>query len=68
MGLRDLLSPPRKDRRARSEGRSEVGPVEDTGQVYSTTPHHAESTPDLGVSPSTSQDQGSSGMQTVLFG
>ena len=66
MGLRDLLSPPLKDRRARSEGRSEVGLIEGAGQVYPVASRHAESTPDLGISPSTSQDQGSASTQMNL--
>ena len=74
MGLRDLLSPPRRHRRARSKAGSEVGPIEDTGEVHPFVPRHAGSTPDLGITPSTflpsgpstSQDQGLSGMQTVF--
>jgi len=74
MGLRDLLSPPRMYRRARSEGRSEVGSIEDAGQACPVISRHAKSTPDLGIGsstlstprPSTSQDHGSNSTQTTL--
>lgn len=76
MGVRDLLSPPRMNRRARSEGGGEVASTEGTGpQVDTVVPRHAESTPDLGTNPPTSptpippivQDQGSRSMRTTLF-
>lgn len=74
MGLRDLLSPSRMDRRVRSEGRSEVGSIEEAGRDFPAVQRRAESTPDLGTDPSTLptpspsiiQDQGSSSMQTTL--
>ena len=79
MGLRDsvrnFLSLPRKDRRARSEGRNEVGPTADPGGVGSGVPRPTESSPDLRIgpptlptpSPSTSRDQESNGTSTDLF-
>ena len=75
MGLRDLLSPPRMGRRARSEARGEVGPIEAAQQVYPAAQHHAGSTPDLEISPSTllpsgpstSQDQRPSSTQMNFY-
>ena len=49
MGLRDLLSRLRKSRRAQSKARSE-DPTEASGLVV---PRPTESTPDLGIGPST---------------
>jgi hypothetical protein len=77
MGLRDrvqnrvrnFLHLPPKDRRAQSEGRSEAGPVVDPSEIVLAAPRLAESTPDLGIGPtsvpSTSQDRESSGMRTT---
>jgi hypothetical protein len=75
MGLRDkfrnLLHLPPKDRRARSEVGSEAGPIVDPSEVVLAAPRLAESTPDLGIGPtsvpSTSQNPESSGMRTTSF-
>ena len=53
-GLRDFLSLPRKDRRARSEARSDVGPAAGSGEVDLVVPRPAESSPDLRIGSSTS--------------
>jgi hypothetical protein len=74
-GLRNLLSLPRKDQRARNEGRGEAGPIPDPGQAGLVVPRPPESSPDLRIgpltlptsSPSTSRDQESNGMSTTLF-
>jgi hypothetical protein len=75
MGLRDkfrnFLHLPPKDRRARSEGRSEAGSIVDPSEVVLAIPHLSESTPDLGIAPtsvpSTSQNPESSGTRTTSF-
>jgi hypothetical protein len=74
-GLRDFLSLPRKDRRARSEARSEAGPIAGPGGVDLVVQRPTESSPDLRIapptlstpSPSTSRNQESNGMPTILF-
>jgi hypothetical protein len=70
-GLRDFLSLPRKDRRARSE----AGSIVDPSEVDLVVPRPAESSSDLGIGPSilptpvpsTLQNRESSGMRTALF-
>ena len=66
---------PRKHRRAQSEARSNAGPIEDPMEVDPVVLRPTESTPDLGIGPSTlptsgpstSHDQESNSMQTTLF-
>ena len=73
MGLRDkfrnFLHLPPKDRRAQSEVRSEAGPIVDPSEVVLAVPRLAESTPDLGIGPtsvpSTPQNRESSSMRTT---
>jgi hypothetical protein len=75
MGIRDLLSLPRKDRRARSEARSEVGPVTEPGEVDLFPPRPTESSPDIRVGPLalqtpsslTTRDRESNSMSAALF-
>lgn len=75
MKLPKFLRPPKIHRRNRSKARSEIGPVEGQNEVDQATPRPTESTPDLraGTSilptpgPSTSRNQESSGMETILF-
>lgn len=55
MGLRDLLSPSRKGRRARSKARSDADAVEGSNEVSLAISHPAESDTDLGTGPSTLQ-------------
>ena len=72
MGLRDLLSIPRKHRRALSKDRSEAGPIEG-GQVDLSTSSHPE--PDLAIGslisptsvPSTSHSTKPDSTRTTLF-
>ena len=74
-GVRNLLSPPPKDRRARSEARSEAASNADPGEVGSGVPRPAKSSPDLRIGsptlptpgPSTPRDQESKGLSTTLF-
>ena len=74
-GLRDFLSLPRKDRRTRSEARSQADPIADPGGVDLIVQRSTESSPDLRIappnfsipSPSTSRNQESNGMSTTLF-
>ena len=71
MKLRDLLCIPRSHRRAQSEPRNKIGPIEAQGGVGPATPRPTESTPDLRVrdsilpvpSPLAFHDQESDGMQ-----
>jgi hypothetical protein len=70
-GVRNFLHLPPKDRRARSEGRSEAGPIVDPSEVILALPRLAESTPDLGIGPtsvpSTSQNLESGGKYANNF-
>jgi hypothetical protein len=74
-GLRDFLRLPRKDRRARSEARSEANPIGAPSKTDLAVPRSTESSPDLRIgsstlptpSPLTLGDQESSGMRTTLF-
>ena len=74
-GIRNLLSLPRKDRRARSEARGRDASIADPGEVGQVVPRPAESSPDLRIGPSTSpapgpltsRDHESSSMPTSSF-
>ena len=74
-GLQNLLSLPRKGRRAQSEVRSEADLTPDPGEIGPVVPRPTESSPDLRIGPptsptfgpSTSRDQESNGMSTALF-
>lgn len=74
MGLRDFLPLPKSHRRTRSEARSEIGSVENPGEVDLVVPRPTESTPDLGIgasstpptySPTTPRNQEPNGTQTA---
>jgi hypothetical protein len=74
-GLRDFLSLPRKDRRTRSEARSEVDPTAGSAEVDLVAPRPTESSPDLRIgsstlpspSPLASRNQESNSTSTALF-
>ena len=73
MRLRDLLCIPKSHRRAQSEPRNKIGPIEAQGRVGFATPRPTESTPDLRVggsilpvpSPLAFHAQESNGMQVL---
>ena len=75
MGLRDLLSPLRKHRRARSKARSEADAVQDPNENNLAVPRPAESDIDLGAGSSTVptflppalQNRAYSGTRTIEF-
>src|SRR6266478_4554380 len=71
MGLRDLLCIPRKDRRARSQGRSNANSIEGSRVDLAALPH---SEPDLRIThsaltptPSTSRGREPDSMWAALF-
>ena len=72
MKLPKFLSPLKIHRRGRSKARSEIGAIEGSGDADPAAPRPAESTPDLGISVSTSSrltspEEDSNGMRNTLF-
>jgi hypothetical protein len=59
-GVQSLLSLPRGNRRARNEVRSEVASITDSEEIDLAAARPTESTPDLGIGPSTSSTLSSS--------